>query len=89
MDLGCYESPMTVSVVEAQKELTWFFDMERSELILPESELGKSGSVEVFDLSGRCRLRFHPQQSRTHIDLPSGAYVARTSGRAVLRFVVL
>jgi len=89
VDLGCYESELSVSTttsVHATKD--WFFDMEHGELRLADLGPQQPAVVEVFDLSGRLRERFTAVRNSVRVELPAGAYVARSAGRAPLKFVV-
>lgn len=88
VDLGCYESELSVSTgATTNTPISWYFDMERNELHLLDPAPLQGEAVEVFDLGGKLRARITPQQQRTRIELPAGAYVARCNSRPPLKFV--
>lgn len=90
VDLGCYESELSVSTLTLTNEVVdWFFDMDRTELHIPEFGQRKPVIVEVFDMSGKLRERFTADRNSMPIELPPGAYLARSTGRTPLKFVVL
>jgi hypothetical protein len=90
VDLGCYESELSVSTgTSTHATRDWFFDMERNELRVTDLGPQQLAVVEVFDMSGKLRERFTAVQNSVQVDLPAGAYVARSAGRAPLKFVVL
>jgi hypothetical protein len=90
VDLGCYESELSVSTGPSPSgSMDWYFDLERGELHLPDIGALKPALVELFDMSGKLRGSFTAQQNTIRIELPAGAYVARCTGRAPLKFVVL
>ncbi len=90
VDLGCYESELSVSTGPSTSETgTWFFDMEHCELHMADLALQGPAVIEVFDMSGKLRTRRTTTQNRVRIDLPAGVYVARSAGRAPLKFAVM
>ncbi|MBL7980818.1 MAG: hypothetical protein JNL52_03315 [Flavobacteriales bacterium] len=89
VDLGCYESDLTVGMAERPTEQgAWYFDADQG--MLHVGDLGLSGAVpvEVLTLSGQLVARITVQQGATRLELPAGMYVARAEGLRPLRFVV-
>lgn len=87
VDLGCYESNLFLTTPKGRSANTsWYFDALHNELRI--SDPANNIPVEILDLSGRTLMRFAMTGNEARIDLPSGAYVARTAGHAPLRFVI-
>lgn len=88
VDLGCYESELSVGLSDAPTSAAnWFFDAQQSILQLQDMNLSQTNMIEIFSTSGRLVQRIIPEGHSTRIDLPAGMYVARSSGRAPLKFV--
>jgi hypothetical protein len=89
VDLGCYESDLTVGLAERLGTLgAWYFDTEHGALHVADPGMNGAFAMEVHALSGQLVARITVQQGMTPLALPAGMYVARADGLRPLRFVV-
>jgi hypothetical protein len=89
VDLGCYESGLTVSMAEeAGLRRAWYFDAEHGALQVNGIDPGGILPVEVHALSGKLVARITVRQGATRLQLPAGMYVAHGAGMKPLKFVV-
>lgn len=88
VDLGCYESELSVGLSNVlATESTWYFDVQQSSLHLRAIQPGQANTIEIFNSNGQLVQRISPEGHSVTIHLPAGMYVARSTGRAPLKFV--
>lgn len=86
VDLGCYETDQTVSILEQRPRCDWYFDARRGEMHV--TFMNKPHRLAIYDMNGKLMATENLIEPIMRIDLPAGAYLATSPDLGVLKLVI-
>lgn len=88
VDLGCYESDLTVSVGEPRTHHGWFFETMHNELHFTATSGLPTTPITIYDPTGKRMAEYGTRGNVVHIELPAGIYIAASAELGWLKIVV-